>query len=335
VDRLQRSTDDPARARELIAGHAEPAVPGVQAVLQRFMAAPKAVQVEALSNHLRALKGLFDLRAAYPANAQGDDQTLLRFAQRAMPEFRALMAHAVATGAVPVPPDNRPSVDWLLGPSTQNDYPVDDRPGTLPRPARALQAGIVTKAAGATHGALFLLAVSDAAQARAWLATLPVTPGDQQPLKRGGLLRQLAFTREGLQALLDLMGQGFDGGTDVQGPIERAIERVHEARWSSADLLIVSDGEFGCVPATLARLDDARERFGLRVEGVLVGDRETMGLMEVADHIHWVRDWRAHGTGHEPPGFSPVHSKSLTALYFPGALSPRAARHAAEPPGRS
>jgi uncharacterized protein with von Willebrand factor type A (vWA) domain len=139
--------------------------------------------------------------------------------------------------------------------------------------------------------------------------------------------RELAFTPEGLQALLELMGQGFDGGTDVQGTIERAIERVHELRWAGADLLIVSDGEFGCMPGTLARLDAARERFVLRVEGVLVGDRETMGLMEVADHIHWVRDWRAHGTGHEPPGFSPVHSKSLTALYFPNALSPRAARH--------
>lgn len=143
--------------------------------------------------------------------------------------------------------------------------------------------------------------------------------------------RELAFTRDGLRALLDLMGQGFDGGTDVQGPIERAIERVHEARWAGADLLIVSDGEFGCVPATLERLDEARERLGLRVEGVLIGDRETMGLMEVADHIHWVRDWRAHGPApdgrQEPRGFSPVHSKSLTALYFPNALSGRAARH--------
>ncbi|MFO1328958.1 MAG: VWA domain-containing protein [Rubrivivax sp.] len=139
--------------------------------------------------------------------------------------------------------------------------------------------------------------------------------------------RELVFTREGLQALLDLMGQGFDGGTDVQAPIERAIERVHQARWSGADLLIVSDGEFGCVPATLARLDDARERFGLRVQGVLVGDRETLGLMEVADHIHWVRDWRRHGPEPERGSFSPVHSKSLTALYFPGALSGRAARH--------
>ncbi|MBL8332194.1 MAG: VWA domain-containing protein [Rubrivivax sp.] len=139
--------------------------------------------------------------------------------------------------------------------------------------------------------------------------------------------RELGHSRDGLRALLDLMGQGFDGGTDVQSPIERAIERVHESRWASADLLIVSDGEFGCVPATLERLDEARDRFGLRVQGILVGDRETMGLMEVADDIHWVRDWRRHGPEPERGGFSPVHSKSLTALYFPNALSGRAARH--------
>ncbi|NDY91746.1 VWA domain-containing protein [Ideonella livida] len=141
----------------------------------------------------------------------------------------------------------------------------------------------------------------------------------------------------GLQALLDLMGRSFDGGTDVQTPIERAIERVHEDAWRGADLLIVSDGEFGCVPQTLARLDAAREHLGLRVQGVLVGDRETLGLLEVCDAIHWVRDWRRYAEAAEQGaarpgapaagGFSPVHSKSLTALYFPNALSGRAQRH--------
>jgi uncharacterized protein with von Willebrand factor type A (vWA) domain len=103
---------------------------------------------------------------------------------------------------------------------------------------------------------------------------------------------------------------------------------VREQRWASADLLIASDGEFGCTPDTLAALDAARATLGLRVQGVLVGDRETMGLMNVADHIHWVRDWR-----HEQPparsaaAFSPVHSKNLTALFFPGALDARARRH--------
>jgi uncharacterized protein with von Willebrand factor type A (vWA) domain len=136
----------------------------------------------------------------------------------------------------------------------------------------------------------------------------------------------------GLQALMDLMGMAFDGGTDVQTPIERAIERVHQAGWHQADLMIVSDGEFGCRPDTLARLDEARARHGLRVQGVLVGDRETMGLLEVCDQIHWVRDWRRHDDadgGSVPGGHSPVHSKSLTALYFPNALSERAARHRA------
>jgi uncharacterized protein with von Willebrand factor type A (vWA) domain len=136
--------------------------------------------------------------------------------------------------------------------------------------------------------------------------------------------RDLAFSGAGLAALLDTIGQGFDGGTDVQAPIERAIECVRSQRWASADLLIASDGEFGCTPATLAALDDARATLGLRVHGVLIGDRETLGLMNVADRIHWVRDWRD-----EQPGtrFSPVHSQSLTALFFPGALDARAQRH--------
>ena len=138
----------------------------------------------------------------------------------------------------------------------------------------------------------------------------------------------LDLDASGLDALLAFMGQGFHGGTDVSTPIERAVARVHEAAWQDADLLIVSDGEFGSTPQALARLDAARERFGLRVQGVLVGDRETLGLLEVCDDIHWVRDWRRFGSeGRMPEGFSPVHSKSLTALYFPNALSPRASRH--------
>lgn len=139
--------------------------------------------------------------------------------------------------------------------------------------------------------------------------------------------RPLGLDRDGLRALLDLMGQGFDGGTDVQTPIERAIERVHEAQWASADLLIVSDGEFGCTAATLRQLDAAREALGLRVQGVLVGDRETIGLLEVCDDIHWLRDWRRYADDRPRDVPVPVHTSSLTALYFPNALSERAARH--------
>jgi uncharacterized protein with von Willebrand factor type A (vWA) domain len=131
-----------------------------------------------------------------------------------------------------------------------------------------------------------------------------------------------------LNATLELMAQAFDGGTDVQTPIERAIDCVQEAAWQGADLLIVSDGEFGCVRATLDRLERAREQLGLHVQGVLVGDRETMGLLDVCDAIHWVRDWRRHADDSaDVHAASPVHSKSLTAMYFPNALSVHAARH--------
>ena len=144
-----------------------------------------------------------------------------------------------------------------------------------------------------------------------------------------GELLERPLTRDaaGLDALLDLMGQAFDGGTDVQTPIERAIGQVQQQGWQDADVLIVSDGEFGCTPASLERLDAARRDHGLFVQGVLVGDRETLGLLEVCDAIHWIRDWRRHADGPLAQAPSPVHSRSLTALYFPGALSPRARRH--------
>jgi uncharacterized protein with von Willebrand factor type A (vWA) domain len=132
---------------------------------------------------------------------------------------------------------------------------------------------------------------------------------------------------DGLRSLLAFVGQSFDGGTDIATPIEHAIALVDTQGWHEADLLIVSDGEFGATPATLEQLDRVRARHGLRVQGVLLGDRETMGLLEVCDAIHWVRDWRRFDPdARTPDTFSPVHSKSLTALYFPNALSPRAAR---------
>jgi uncharacterized protein with von Willebrand factor type A (vWA) domain len=139
-----------------------------------------------------------------------------------------------------------------------------------------------------------------------------------------GELLERPLTRDaaGLDALLDLMGQAFDGGTDVQTPIERAIEQVQQSGWQDADVLIVSDGEFGLTGTTLTQLRQAKERLGLRVHGVLIGDRETIGLVEICDALHWVRDWRRYGqsSGAAAEGFSPVHSRSLTAMYFPNAI---------------
>ena len=128
---------------------------------------------------------------------------------------------------------------------------------------------------------------------------------------------ELRLDGPGIEQLTDFIGQGFRGGTDICGPLERVAARLAEERWRSADLLIASDGEFGATPETAQAMACAKAELGLRVQCVLVGDRETIGMLELADDIYWVRDWRHYGTSNAD---SPLHSKSLTALYFPNAL---------------
>ena len=132
---------------------------------------------------------------------------------------------------------------------------------------------------------------------------------------------ELTLDAPSVAGLAHFLAQGFRGGTDVCGPLERVLTRLAEERWQLADLLIASDGEFGATPATAAATVLAKTSLGLRVQGVLIGDRETIGMLELADDIFWVRDWRRYG-GNDVD--SPVPTKSLTAIYFPGALrSPR------------
>jgi len=128
---------------------------------------------------------------------------------------------------------------------------------------------------------------------------------------------ELGLHSSGMARLSDFLGQAFRGGTDICGPLERVIAKLEDVRWQRADLLLATDGEFGATPAVAARLDAVKASGGLRVLGVLIGDRETLGLMEVCDEIYAVRDWRRFGGQNVE---SPVHTPSLTALYFPAAL---------------
>lgn len=135
----------------------------------------------------------------------------------------------------------------------------------------------------------------------------------------------LSHDEHGVSQLVGFLGQAFRGGTDICGPLMRVLERLNESDWQLADLLIASDGEFGATAALGQELDRARSGAGLRVQGVLIGDRETIGLLELADDIFWVRNWRRYG-GLDVD--SPVHSSRLTATYFPGALRSRENREA-------
>jgi len=129
--------------------------------------------------------------------------------------------------------------------------------------------------------------------------------------------RELALSNDGLESVIAFLTQTFLGGTDICAPLERAIDRLTQEEWQLADLVIASDGEFGATKAVVDRVNNAKRELGLRVQGILIGDRETIGFLELCNDIFWVKDWRKYGgSGAE----SPVHSKSLTAMYFPNAL---------------
>ena len=221
------------------------------------------------------------------------------------------------------------------------------RPSQRPAPARRLEQGpmlVCVDTSGSMQGgaeavakAVVLEAVR-CAHARRRACRVYAFGGPDEVVEM-----ELGVDVDGVGRLARFLGQGFGGGTDICAPLERALARLDEAGWNLADLLIASDGEFGATPALAARVEAARRERGLRVQGILIGDRETIGLLELADDIHWVRDWRRYGGDTDKPGGadadkrrgdgaganaptlaagggSPVHSSHLTADYFPGAL---------------
>ncbi|MBL8382315.1 MAG: VWA domain-containing protein, partial [Burkholderiales bacterium] len=141
---------------------------------------------------------------------------------------------------------------------------------------------------------------------------------------------ELGFDADGVERLAQFIAQTYKGGTDICGPLERALAKLATLDWRLADLVIASDGEFGATAALAQAVAAAKATLGLRVQGILIGDRETIGMLELADDVLWIRDWRRYG-GHDAR--VPEAMRSLTARYFPGALRVPAARRAAPASG--
>jgi Mg-chelatase subunit ChlD len=132
---------------------------------------------------------------------------------------------------------------------------------------------------------------------------------------------------EGIDRLARFLSGSFHGGTDFAQALERSLALVERGPWTRADLLLATDGEFGVDGGILSRLQVAREEQGLRVQAVLIADRETIGLREVVDAVFWIRDWRRFDDRRGQTGPA-VHDSRLTALFFPDA-SMRAPRDGA------
>ena len=101
----------------------------------------------------------------------------------------------------------------------------------------------------------------------------------------------LSTKRGGIQALLEFLGCSFHGGTDVADPMHRALKRVETAKWSRADLIVVSDGEFPVPSATTTAVASARKSLHLRVHGLLIGAWHSTAMTALCDPVHVFKDW--------------------------------------------
>ena len=132
------------------------------------------------------------------------------------------------------------------------------------------------------------------------LAELRLTPPRRrrrrppQRMQGGGGGTAGATNRAGLKRLLDFLGCSFGGGTDVAGPLRRAMDVLErpdqsEVVFSGADVLLVSDGELPDPPLdapTFARLRALRQQQGVEVHGLLVGQPRPTPLDSMCDEVH-------------------------------------------------
>lgn len=116
---------------------------------------------------------------------------------------------------------------------------------------------------------------------------------------------ELTFARDGLARALATLSLTFAGGTNIAEPLRRALLRLDEDRWATADLLIVTDGlldtpEEPFDRATLRMLERARRRTSCIVHvalaepsgpGIVFTDSDRWVVREIADHTHDLSRW--------------------------------------------
>lgn len=231
AERRMRSEPDAVRAQRAVAALSLQPPDDTQAALARLQAAGAQAMQEVVGNHLRALKGLYDLRTLYAENPDRDDRRLLQFAQKAMPEFARFLA---LKRQEPALAPYKELVDWLLD-------PLPAAPRTLVRPAPPasgqVQPGLLEGYDGATHGCLLLLRVTDAAKARRWIGALPEQTRRRQAMARGPLFWNIAFSAGGLRALgqaaetVDLFPQEFVEGMEARAGLLGDVRGNHPEHW--------------------------------------------------------------------------------------------------------
>ena len=103
----------------------------------------------------------------------------------------------------------------------------------------------------------------------------------------------LSFDKAGLEKLLDFLMYSFEGGTSVEEVLQLSLKKIKSSGWETSDILLVTDGELPRPEqTTLNSIQEATDRLGLEVHGVLLGDRLSP-MKEICTHLHSFKSWYA------------------------------------------
>jgi len=101
---------------------------------------------------------------------------------------------------------------------------------------------------------------------------------------------ELNANTEGLDRLISFLCMSFGGGTDVEGPLRQALNKCKETKWHSADILLVSDGEFSYKDDLAQKIKRRKTSHALSVQGLLIGSHSS-AMNRICDPMHHVKSW--------------------------------------------
>lgn len=101
---------------------------------------------------------------------------------------------------------------------------------------------------------------------------------------------ELEASANGIQKIISFLSMSFSGGTDVDGPLNQALDHCKKNDWQKADIMLVSDGEFRADTGLKNRITRRKKSAGLTVHGVVVGGN-TKEFKAVCDPLHHFDKW--------------------------------------------
>ena len=102
---------------------------------------------------------------------------------------------------------------------------------------------------------------------------------------------ELTLDASGFNELLNFLTMSFGGGTDPEGPLNKALDKSDTDEWYKADILLVSDGEFSVSSGLSRKINNRSEKQGLKLHGIQIGNSHQTAMSRICNPIHHFSEW--------------------------------------------